>query len=86
MTSLKKASLDLKVEKCEFQKKEVKYLELIIGVNRIRMDLEKAQAVENWKAPETLEEVQAFLGFANFYQQFIRNYTRVVQRLTKITK
>jgi hypothetical protein len=67
MISLKEAGLYLKVEKCEFHKAEVKYLRLIVGVNGIRMDPEKVQAVENWEAPEKLKEVQAFLGFANFY-------------------
>jgi hypothetical protein len=61
----------LKAEKCEFHKEEVKYLGLIVGVNGIRMDPEKVQAVENWEAPKKLKEVQAFLGFANFYQRFI---------------
>jgi hypothetical protein len=31
------------------------------------MDPEKVQAVENWEAPKKLKEVQAFLGFENFY-------------------
>jgi hypothetical protein len=67
MTSLKEASLYLKAETCECQKEEVKYLGLIVGVNRIKIDAEKVQAVENWKALEKRKEVQAFLGFADFY-------------------
>jgi hypothetical protein len=86
MTALKEAGLYLKAEKCEFNKEEVKYLGLIIIVNGIRMDLEKFQAVENWEALERLKEVQAFLGFANFYLRFILNYSRVVQLLIKLTK
>ena len=46
MTTLKEAGLYLKAEKCEFHKEEVKYLELIVGVNGIRMDPEKVQAVQ----------------------------------------
>jgi hypothetical protein len=82
MTSLKEAGLYLKAEKCETHKEEVKYLGLIVGVNGITMDMKKVQAVENWEAPEKLKEVQAFLGFANFYQRFIWNYSRTVQPLT----
>ena len=65
MTSLKEASLYLKAEQCEFHNEEIKYLGLIVGVNRIRMDPEKVQAVETWEALGKLKEVQAFLGFAN---------------------
>jgi hypothetical protein len=66
-TSLKEASLHLNAKKCEFHKKEVKYLGFIVRVNGIRMDLEKIQVVENWEVLEKLKEVQVFLGFANFY-------------------
>jgi hypothetical protein len=66
MTSLKEAGLYLKEQKCEFHKEKVKYQGLIVGVNGIRMDPGKVQAVENREPPEKLKEVQAFLGFANF--------------------
>jgi hypothetical protein len=67
MTSPKEAGLYLKAEKYEFHKEEVKYLGLFVGVNGNKLDQEKGQAVENWEAPEKLKDVQAFLGFANFY-------------------
>jgi hypothetical protein len=86
MVTLKEAGLYLKVDKCKFCQQEVKYLGLIVRVNRIRMDHEKVKAVKELEAPGKLEEVQAFLGFANFHQRFIRNYSRVVQLLTKLTK
>jgi hypothetical protein len=50
------------------------------------MDMEKVMAVEAWEALRNLTEFQVFLGFANFCQIFIRNYSRVVQPLTKPTK
>ena len=73
MTTLKEAGLYLKAEKCEFHKEEVKYLGLIIGVNGVRMDPEKVQAVQDWEALGKHKEVQAFLGFAIFYRRFICN-------------
>jgi hypothetical protein len=74
ITALKKAVLYLKAEKCEFYQQEVKYLGLIVGVNGIRMDPEKVTVVKELKVLEKLKEDQAFLGFPNFYQRFIRNY------------
>jgi hypothetical protein len=65
--TLNEAGLYLKVEKCEFHQQEVKYLGLMVAVQRIRMDPEKIIAVKEWEAPSKLKEVQAFLGFANFY-------------------
>jgi hypothetical protein len=50
------------------------------------MHPEKVTTVKEWGAPGKLKEVQAFLGFSKFYRRFIRNYSRVVQPLTKLTK
>jgi hypothetical protein len=49
MTSHKEAGLYMKVEKYQFHTEEVQYLGLIVGVNGIRIDPEKMQAVENWE-------------------------------------
>lgn len=39
-----------------------------------------------WLTPSTVKEVQAFLGFANFYQRFIEGYSKVAQPLTELTR
>ncbi|EGN91319.1 hypothetical protein SERLA73DRAFT_157576, partial [Serpula lacrymans var. lacrymans S7.3] len=59
--------LYLKPEKCEFEKKEVEYLGMIISHDTIRMDPLKVQAVAEWPIPRTKKELQSFLGFSNFY-------------------
>jgi len=46
----------------------------------------KVEVVLSWKTPGSLMEVQAFLGFANFYWRFIKDYSRVVRPLTELTK
>jgi hypothetical protein len=86
MKSLKESSHYLKAEKREFHMDKVTYLGLIVGVSRIRKEPEKVHAVENWEALEKLEDIQAFVGFANFYQRFIRDDSKVVQLLRKLTK
>ena len=50
------------------------------------MDPTKVQAVLNWAPPASLKQVQQFLGFANFYRRFIRNFSSVVAPLTALTK
>ena len=64
---MKEAGLYLKPETCEFHVQEVKYLGLIITTEGVRMDPTKVAAVREWEAPSNLKDVQAFLGFANFY-------------------
>jgi hypothetical protein len=49
------------------------------------MDPKKIQAVMDWLTPKTVRDVQCFIGFANFYQIFIKNYSQVAALLTRLT-
>jgi len=86
LSKLQKARLLLKPEKCEFHKEEVPFLGYIIGRNGLRMDPAKIEAVLGWPEPKTVKEVQAFLGFANFYRGFIDKYSKIAAALTELTK
>jgi len=83
---LAKAGLHLKPEKCQFHQTEVKYLGLIITTGGIKMDPAKVSTIVDWEPPANVTGVQCFLGFANFYRRFIRDYSRVVSPLTGLTK
>ncbi|KAK3564100.1 hypothetical protein QTP86_007542 [Hemibagrus guttatus] len=52
----------------------------------VEMDVGKVQAVTEWPAPTTVRELQWFLGFANFYRRFIRNYSSVAGPLTSLLR
>ena len=42
------------------------------------MDPQKVKDIVKWGAPTTLTGVWEFLGFANFYCQFIKGYSQVI--------
>jgi len=42
------------------------------------MDTAKTDAVGIWLTPTNLKAVQVFLGFANFYRQFIVGFSDIV--------
>jgi hypothetical protein len=86
LEKLKEYHLLLKPEKCEFHKSQVEFLGYIIGTHGIKMDQAKVTAVLEWPTPTTVKEVQAFLGFANFYRRFIAGYSKVAQPLTELTR
>ncbi len=50
------------------------------------MDERKVRAVVNWPRPHSVKELQRFLGFANFYRRFIRNFSTVAAPLTSMSK
>lgn len=86
LQALREAGLQIDIDKCEFHQSSVKYLGLIIGSDGIKMDPTKVEAILSWGVPTNLKEVQGFLGFANFYRRFIKNFSRVVGPLTDLTK
>ncbi|KAG0154445.1 hypothetical protein PDIDSM_13 [Penicillium digitatum] len=83
---LREAGLFAKLSKCEFCVSETKFLGIIIGEDGIRMDPDKIETIVNWKTPTCLTDVQAFIGFGNFYRRFIRDFSKVIAPLVRLTK
>ena len=77
--------LFVKAEKCEFHVSEVSFLGFIVGIGNVQMDPAKTKAVTDLSTPSTRKELQWFLGFANFYRRFIRNYSSVAASLMALT-
>ena len=63
--------LFLCLEKCKFHQKQIKYLGLVISENKVAMDPVKVTGVRKWPILENQTDVQAFIGFVNFYRRFI---------------
>jgi len=82
---LKKNKLFLCPEKCKFCKQQIKYLNLVILENEVSMDPVKVAEVREWPTPENKMDVQAFLGFLNFYRRFIRDFSAKARPLFDLT-
>jgi len=72
-------------EKCEFHWKQIEYLELVISENRVKMDPVKVARVHDWPTPENQTDVQAFIGFINFYYRFVRDFSTITRPLFHLT-
>ncbi|KAK7884344.1 hypothetical protein WMY93_027467 [Mugilogobius chulae] len=77
--------LYVKAEKCEFNVQSVSFLGYIIGCGQVKPDPSKIQAVADWPRPQNRKQLQRFLGFANFYRRFVRNYSQLASPLTRLT-
>ena len=58
---------------------------LVILENEVSMDLVKVTGVQEWPTPENRTDVQAFLGFVNFYQRFIQDFSTKAQPFFDLT-
>jgi len=77
--------LFLRPEKCEFHRKQIEYLRLVILENKVAMDPVKVAGVCEWPVPENQTDVQAFIGFVNFYRRFIQDFSTIAQPLFDLT-
>ncbi|KAK3554648.1 hypothetical protein QTP70_031051 [Hemibagrus guttatus] len=83
---LREFQLFLKAEKCSFHQPSVQFLGYNIDSSGIWMDEGKVAAIKDWPTPTTVKELQRFLGFANFYRQFIQNYSSISNPLTSLLR
>ena len=83
---LRQHQLYAKVQKCEFHKPQMTFVGYMVSQDGIGMDPAKVAAILDWPVPKTVKEVQSFLGFANFYRKFIKDYSAVATPLTTLTR
>ena len=82
---LRDNKLYLKHTKCEFEQLETEYLGLVVGHNSVWMDQTKVVGILDWPIPWTWKELRGFLGFLNFYWQFIWDFAAKACPLNTLT-
>lgn len=83
---LREVNLKVHPRKSHFFQKMVMFLGFKISEKGVQVDPEKCEKVRDWPQPRTKKELQSFLGLANFYRHFVRNFADIAHPLTQLLK
>lgn len=86
MQALNDVSMHIDMKKCKLEVTKVCYLGMIISTSGVEMDPQKVTCITGWEPCNNIKDVQAFLGFSNFYRRFIKNFSRKVHPLVHLTQ
>jgi len=81
---VEKHNLCFKRSKCDFNMEEIPILGVIVGKKQVKMEQEKIKAVKEWKMLMKVKDIESFLGFTNFYQHFIQNFSHTARLLNEL--
>jgi hypothetical protein len=73
------------IDKWELYKSEIKFLSYIISDTGINIAQDKVQSVLEWEHSKSQKEVQALIGFANFYRHFIKDFSTLAKPVLDVT-
>ncbi len=86
LDKLREVDLQIDIDKCEFKIQKISFLELLIFINDLRMNFRKVDVIRNWKVSRSLTHVQIFIDFCNFYRRFIKNFSKIIRLMIKLTQ
>ncbi len=83
---LQETDLQMNINKCKFHVQKIFFLKLLLFIKELKMNLRKVQAVVEWFTFTNLIQMQFFVDFCNFYQHFIKNFSKIVHSLIQLTQ
>ncbi len=86
LNRLQEADLQININICKFHVQKIIFLELLMSIERLKMNSRKMQAVIDWSTLNNLTQIQFFIDFCNFYRHFIKNFSKIVHSMIQLTQ
>ncbi len=86
LNKLREADLQININKCKFYVQKIIFLELLMSIEKLKMNSRKMQAVVDWSTLNNLTQMQFFIDFCNFYWCFIKNFSKIVHSMIQLTQ
>ena len=86
LSKLREVNLKLKLNKCEFLKRKIKYLGHHISESGISMIPDKISTIQGYPVPKSIKQIQQFLGMVGYYRKYIFRFASKAAPLTELLK
>ena len=86
LNKLREHRLYAKASKCDILKTSVEFLGQQIQQGGMTLTEAKLKVVQDWGAPKNVRDVRSFLGFANYYRRFVKDFAAIADTLTSLTR
>ncbi len=85
LNKLQEADLQIDINKCKFHVQKIIFLELLMLIEKLKMNSRKIQTIVDWSTLNNLIQIQFFIDFCNFYWCFIKNFSKIVHLIVQLT-
>ena len=83
---LEENDLYVKLEKCVWKVRKIPFLGVAMGEGKVEMEEEKVGGVLKWPTPQCVQDIRKFLGLANYYRRFVKDFAKVALPMNRLTR
>jgi len=86
LQKIREANLKLKPSKCKWFEQELTFVGYKIEINRIKPDPRNIEKIKNAQVPNNTTQLRGFLGLAQYYRQYVKDYVDIAGPLYDMLK
>ena len=85
-SALNEHCMQLRIDKCEFLRKQVTYLGHVISAEGLKLSEKRVDAVVNFPKPENVKQLESVIGKLNEYGKFLPSFSTICAPLNRLIR